>query len=709
MGPLVGATELSKALVEAGNNLLKPHSSTDATLTLLDEIESLLSTVEQDPIESVQKSLMSPMNALVSAELLRNPDSDIRVSVISCLTEIMRITAPEAPYNDNHMKDIFQVTIEVFEKLADTSCRSYKKVENVLETVSKVRSSLVMLDLECDDLVLEMFRQFLKIIRLDHPQIVLLSMETIMITVIDESEEVPMDLLEVLLTTVKKENQDVSPAALKLVEKVLSSCACNLQPSIMEALKSSGTSLDMYSPVVSSLCQSDSATTQAQDDLKAKENEADEKVPEEQVVPSDSLEDKLNLGLSRKGNRSKRIARSGTRRVNGDEKVKTGKNLNQGQAESTDGETESGSSRKRGRKPNSLMNPEEGYSFKTSSSKKVQEKEVGDSSVGKGAAKKGALPTKVGQTNQSVVISLSPSGKARTGSHKRSRTKMEEKSHEEPKSKKQIVKKGKPEENDLIESSLEKTEDSIKTGKSSKKEKTQNGLAKTSAKKPLAETKMVKASGKKLVHSDEKKTKSAGASKSMPTSQTSKSKKINSRATTSATKKSEQTPKSQPNRKRTAEEKGKSNTKEHGEELVGKRVKVWWPLDKKFYEGVIDSYSSRTKEHQIKYTDGDKEELNLKVERFEIIQDNSSASENLEQDEEIDLPESIPLSELIQRQKAKKRKIVSKNVQPSKKKKKGEEEDKPTGSNVEEKESAMSEEKLQEKKELKEIGDSHSG
>lgn len=44
------------------------------------------------------------MKALVSADLLRNPDSDVRVSVVSCLTEIMRITAPEAPYNDDQMK-----------------------------------------------------------------------------------------------------------------------------------------------------------------------------------------------------------------------------------------------------------------------------------------------------------------------------------------------------------------------------------------------------------------------------------------------------------------------------------------------------------------------------------------------------------------------------------------------------------------------------
>lgn len=44
------------------------------------------------------------MKALVSAHLLRNLDSDVRVCVVSCLTEIMRITAPEAPYNDDQMK-----------------------------------------------------------------------------------------------------------------------------------------------------------------------------------------------------------------------------------------------------------------------------------------------------------------------------------------------------------------------------------------------------------------------------------------------------------------------------------------------------------------------------------------------------------------------------------------------------------------------------
>ncbi|CAA7026050.1 unnamed protein product [Microthlaspi erraticum] len=627
MGPLVGATELSKALTEAGKNLVKPHSSTDALLSLVNEIESLLSSVEQDPTPPVQKALIPSMDALISADFLRNPDSDVRVFVVSCLTEIMRITAPEAPYKDDQMKEIFQETVEAFGKLADASSRSYKKALAVLDTVARVRSSLVMLDLECDDLILEMFQQFLNIISPDHPQLVVLSMETIMITVVDESEEVSMELLELLLKAVKKDSQDVSPMASKLVEKVLSTCASTLQPYIMEALKSTGTSLDMYSPVVLSISQSESATTDAHNVVNPKEIEA-----KEQVVQSDSLQGKMDLGISCKGNRSKRTARGGASRANGEL-------LKQAGSESADAETESGSTRTRGRKPNSLMNPEEGYSFKKSSTKKA------------------SLPSKAGQTNQSVVISLSPSSKARTGSSKRSRSKMEEtnldvRSAAMPTSKKQIVKKGSSDEEESLESDLEKPEDSIKTAKSSKNEKAQNGLVKTSAKKPLAE---VKTSGKKPVHTVAKKKNSEGASMDTPLAQLSKSKKKNSRATTPSAKESEQTPK----RKRTADGE-ESNKSVVGKELVGKRVKVWWPLDKMFYEGVVESYSSHKKTHKIVYTDGDSEALNMKNERWEILNDNSSARE----DSENDLPESTPLCDIIRRQKAKKRKNVELSSSP---------------------------------------------
>ena len=66
--------------------------------------------------------------------------------------------------------------------------------------------SLVMLELDCDALVVEMFQNFVKIIRSNHPHVVFSTMKTNMTLVIDESEEISLDLLNSLLASVRKEN-----------------------------------------------------------------------------------------------------------------------------------------------------------------------------------------------------------------------------------------------------------------------------------------------------------------------------------------------------------------------------------------------------------------------------------------------------------------------------------------------------------------------
>ena len=60
---------------------------------------------------------------------------------------------------------IFQLTLEAFRKLSNVSGRCYMKALSILDAVAKVRLCLVMLDLECDNLILEMFQSFLKLIR----------------------------------------------------------------------------------------------------------------------------------------------------------------------------------------------------------------------------------------------------------------------------------------------------------------------------------------------------------------------------------------------------------------------------------------------------------------------------------------------------------------------------------------------------------------
>lgn len=66
-------------------------------------------------------------------------------------------------------QEIFKLIVAALEKLSLASGHCYEKALTILDNVSKVRLCLVMLDLECDDLVIEMFQHFLRNIRLVEP------------------------------------------------------------------------------------------------------------------------------------------------------------------------------------------------------------------------------------------------------------------------------------------------------------------------------------------------------------------------------------------------------------------------------------------------------------------------------------------------------------------------------------------------------------
>ncbi|KAD6119262.1 hypothetical protein E3N88_10533 [Mikania micrantha] len=59
---------------------------------------------------------------------------------------------------------------------------------------------------------------------------------------------------------------------------------------------------------------------------------------------------------------------------------------------------------------------------------------------------------------------------------------------------------------------------------------------------------------------------------------------------------------------------------EHGENLVGSRIKVWWPIDQTYYPGVVKFYDFRNKRHKVLYDDGDEELLNLERERWMLFE-----------------------------------------------------------------------------------------
>ncbi|KAJ6756804.1 ANDROGEN INDUCED INHIBITOR OF PROLIFERATION AS3 / PDS5-RELATED [Salix purpurea] len=231
--------KLEEKLKEVGFKLETLPSTKDGVIKLLKQAATCLSEMDQSPPASVSESMQPFLDAIVKPELLKHQDRDVKLLVATCICEITRITAPEAPYSDDVLKDIFHLIVGTFSGLSDTGGPSFGRRVIILETLAKYRSCVVMLDLECNDLVNKMFSTFFTVASDDHQESVLSSMQTIMVVLIEESEDLREDLLLVILSVLGRNRSDISMSARNLAMKVIELCAGKLEAGIKQFLISS--------------------------------------------------------------------------------------------------------------------------------------------------------------------------------------------------------------------------------------------------------------------------------------------------------------------------------------------------------------------------------------------------------------------------------------------------------------------------------------
>ncbi|CAK7353912.1 unnamed protein product [Dovyalis caffra] len=725
-----------------------------------EQVENCLSKVEQSPLKSMQNALSPSQNALVTSQLFMHSNIDVKVAVASCISEITRITAPDAPYDDDQMKEVFQLIVSSFENLDDKSSRSYVKRASILETVAKVRSCVVMLDLECDALITEMFQHFLKAIRDYHPENVFSSMETIMSLVLEESEDISVELLSPLLASVKKGDEEVLPIARKLGEKVLESCATKVKPYLIQAVKSLSVSLDDYSDVVGSICQEISGTVEQNDVPAGDENKVDEEettevgTPEQaerandkspksavsngvaQTGEDDSLADSDSLKKQEDDNHtdqlksidlpsnaepdvsdaekvvnteseaeqtSKKGEKSPTKLAEPSEssRVDSKKEAEELPDDKTHSEDVPGSPRNDQSVEGAISSENVKETSSQPSSPKALEGEsvpvaspsVNESPADENASKKGGQAKKKESLNKhSAPSSDDVPKKASDGTsdseaklHKRSgkkapagasgedktplmtdASKKESDSTGEPEAKlpKQSSKKveaSKKESDTISEPEAKALKQSSKKVVASKKESDTSGepeakqlklSKKVDASKKESnitgesEAKTLKQSSKKVdgsnnnndgstsKRSEDKKRQSRGKAVSEKHVTKSSTKDDDKTPTTKSAAKSakeehllEETPVTSTKRKRASGNEKVSDVKEFDENVVGSKVKVWWPKDRQFYEGKIEYFDPIKKKHKVAYIDGDEEILSLKRQKFEFMSDDSESEE----------------------------------------------------------------------------------
>ncbi|CAA6667666.1 unnamed protein product [Spirodela intermedia] len=222
-----------KVLADVGRRLSEPLSK-DPLVKLLKKAASALSELRQS--SSLQHAIAPLSNSLVQKKLLQHKDKDVRILLAVCFSEIIRVLAPTPPFSDQILKGIFKLIISIFSELSDVENAYFGKRVKILETIAALRCCVLMLDIGCENLVLEMFNIFFSVVRDEHQQNLLQAMLSIMVAIVEE--KVSKNLLDVILSNLLKEGKGGSYGSFKLAVSLVENCAERLEPHIRGFLTS---------------------------------------------------------------------------------------------------------------------------------------------------------------------------------------------------------------------------------------------------------------------------------------------------------------------------------------------------------------------------------------------------------------------------------------------------------------------------------------
>ncbi|XP_048558145.1 sister chromatid cohesion protein PDS5 homolog C-like [Triticum urartu] len=606
--------EVERRLRDVAARFVSLPDSNKELQALLEEAEIWLSRVDQSPPDSTRAAIRPMMDALVREDLLNHPHPGVKVGIACCLTEVTRVSAPDPPYEDDVMRGVFTVVVDAFGKLDDTKSPLFAKRVSMLETIAKVRSCVLMLDLDCDDLIQETFTHFFRIISPTLQETVVTSMETIMMFVIQESEPVHPGLASCLLRNLKKEKKDSLLASYRLAKRITRLCPEKLKPVFAELLQ--GTPLNEYSKVVASSVES-SSDAGRDNKIDAVENDTESSKSEKDGQDGSPTYSNPN-GLASSVQKSEPPTDDKQTAVSDDKGAP--------EPVTTEPEKLSGVNSKKNSKVGTSTESKVTEHSKVASDN--QDLASGELSPGANDGNNKPMVEACNKASDDTSKPLDSTPADDTSKPADGTPAVDKPKRGRPPAVKSQEKKlvGKSQGSGLESKEVRSgspsggrparrpaKDDKLSSRKSSEEE--------SSKKQPTASPDLRKEDSLSDEDSDEDLSlKEMASPKSM--TKTGKSKGQPGDSGVSKRKlvqEAEEVPQSK-------------KSKVFDGSLVGSRIKVWWPDDKKFYKGAVKSFDASAKKHKVVYDDGDIEHLLLKNERWEFIDEEQDENPNAASD-----------------------------------------------------------------------------
>ncbi|KAI8343353.1 armadillo-type protein [Chlamydoabsidia padenii] len=163
----------------------------------LETLHKELQSFEQMNVDT--SSLATISKDLINKRILQHKNSTVSALAACCIADVLRLHAPDPPYNETELKLVFESFISQLGDMDKNNKVDFQYQFYLLESLSTVKSILIMADLEgADDMMTQLFNQSFDIIEKRLPQNVQVCLTDILAQLVDE---VPLsqESVEILL------------------------------------------------------------------------------------------------------------------------------------------------------------------------------------------------------------------------------------------------------------------------------------------------------------------------------------------------------------------------------------------------------------------------------------------------------------------------------------------------------------------------------
>lgn len=85
------------------------------------------------PSDLLQITLVPTTTALSQHRWMRHSDGEITLLITACLMKIIRISAPQGPIEDNTLKEVIPLIVDIFQNLGNIQSHHFSRRTTILK------------------------------------------------------------------------------------------------------------------------------------------------------------------------------------------------------------------------------------------------------------------------------------------------------------------------------------------------------------------------------------------------------------------------------------------------------------------------------------------------------------------------------------------------------------------------------------------------